>query len=145
MASSFLLPALALVASFAAAEDAKITAEDSVPDWVSDVALGMSLSTMQGQDDPYQYFVVPLTVGDGDEAQSPSVCLCPVKNGDAESGYDGNKHVLPRPGIFRSLSYPLDLATNQWLARSRKSRSRGTWCRLTPTTSIKPETTRPKR
>lgn len=71
--ASFLLQALALVASFAAAEDAKIAAEDSVPDWVSDVALGMSLSTMHGQNDPYQYFVVPLTIDDGDAAQSPSV------------------------------------------------------------------------
>lgn len=93
----FLLSALALVASFAAAEDAKITAEDSAPDWVSDVALGMSLSTMHGQDDPYQYFVVPLTMGDGDRMQSPSVCLRPMKNDCARSRQEENKHVPLHP------------------------------------------------
>lgn len=105
--ASFLLSALALVASFAAAEDAKITAESSAPEWVSDVALGMSLSTMHGQDDPYQYFVVPLTMGDGDRMQSPSVCLRPMKNARARSRLGENKHVPPRPCV--SDRYPVSL------------------------------------
>lgn len=76
MASSFLAPALALLASLAAAEDARIKSEDSLPDWVPDVALGMTLSTAGGDDYPYQYFVVPLTTtAEDDHAASPSVCF----------------------------------------------------------------------
>ena len=77
MASSILIPALALFASLTAAEDASIRSEDSIPDWASDVALGMTLSTVGGEDYAYQFFVVPLTTtGEDDQAQaSPSVCF----------------------------------------------------------------------
>lgn len=74
MASAFLISAVALLASFTAAEDARIRSEDSIPDWASGVALGMTFSTDGGDDAPYQYFVVPLTTtADDDQSGSQSV------------------------------------------------------------------------
>lgn len=74
MASSFLVPALALFASLAATEDARIRSEDTLPEWAGDVALGMTLSTIGGEDYAYQYFVVPLTTAaEDDQAGSPDV------------------------------------------------------------------------
>ena len=88
MAPSFSIRALALPASVATAEDASIRSEESLPDWISDVALGMTLSTIGGEDYPYQYYVVPLTTtAEDDQTASPSVCLhVPEESGVARTG-----------------------------------------------------------
>jgi len=67
MASTLILSALALTSlPFAAAEDARIKSEVDVPDWVSNSAMVMRLSTFGGGElTPYQYTVVPLTATRG--------------------------------------------------------------------------------
>lgn len=93
MASSFLIPALVLFTSLAAAEDARIRSEDTIPDWVSDVALGMTLSTVGGDDYPYQYFVVPLTsAAEDSQADDQNVC------------FHVQRRVVPQQGQTRARS-----------------------------------------
>ncbi|SPO03427.1 uncharacterized protein DNG_06110 [Cephalotrichum gorgonifer] len=83
---------MALLASFATAEDAKIQSGDSIPDWASDMALGMTLST-NGGEEPYQYFVVPLTATTGiDQSVSPSTV---VIEGDIIQINPGNFEEVP--------------------------------------------------
>ena len=78
MASRILLSALALVAPFVMADDAKIRSETDVPDWVSDSAMVMRLSTFGGgEPTPYHYTVVPLTATTGLNQTDDDRGVCP--------------------------------------------------------------------